>query len=435
MMESRLAFKMKSLNSRISWTVFRNAKIISVEPIIFLYMFATFLYFTLSQQHFFNQYALEVSFSNSEVASSRLNNSACVSASDLESYSELNNTYQIVQEKSTQLAIYTSLASRVLSAVSTVLLGPFSDRFGRRPVFIIISLGSILQGICGLLVIYLNLSLYYFVLGAVLVGLCGDVATMFSATLSYVSDISSSKWRTVRLGVAESMVFVAVMISSGGSGVWFHKLGCHLGPPLILYVACHVIIILYTFLFLPESLRKDDRINKHGGLRVFLRGFQILVCGVDKYKSSVWKLWSAFIPVLITGIIIICATTVAIFFFKALNWDSVKIGAYFATSMGSHLLATTIILPIMVAMKLPDFLISLIGVIFNCFLYLFLGFTQETYQIFISELFTLLFFLCFVNVFGFAVAVLQGMSALVVPPMRGLMSKVVSADDKGMSSG
>ena len=132
------------------FTAFRNSNIIGVEPITFLYFFGVFLYFTLSQQYIFNRYGLELSFNTSELASARLNGSSCISVSELDYYSGLNNTYQLVQERSARISIYTSIANRLLSVVSTLFLGPLSDMYGRKPVFILVSLGSILQGICAL---------------------------------------------------------------------------------------------------------------------------------------------------------------------------------------------------------------------------------------------------------------------------------------------
>ena len=232
--------------------------------------------------------------------------------------------------------------------------------------------------------VYFDLSLYFLVFGAALVGISGNIIALLSASFSYVSDISSKKWRTVRIAIVESMLILPGLISSETSGIWFRDIGCKLGPPLLLYMACHVVIILYTLLYLPESLGKENR-KKKFGLEFLLRGFKILLCGVKEYKSSMWKVWAAFLPMIVQATVSISSTSVTILFLKTLDWDSDLIGAYFAALLGSAWLAIVVVLPILVVLKFPDFLISLIGVLFGFLTNSFLGFARETYQLFIRK--------------------------------------------------
>ena len=377
----------KSLRSKISNARLRCARIVNVEPIVFLGMFAGFLYSTLSQQYFINRYALEdVCQNNPEVCITEFNTSVCISVSDLDSLSGINNSYQTVQQQSTRLVIYITLVERTVSVVSTIILGHLSDRFGRKPVFFVNFVGAILEGVCGLLIVYNNISLYFFILGAFLSGIFGNIATLFTTTFSYLSDISTTKWRTARMGVVEAMASIAVMVSSGATGIWFHKLGCDLGPPLILFLACNLAVILYIVIYLPESLERVKRQqNTKTTVPHLLRGFNIFFGKVEMYRVSLWKLWLCFIPMLVATVAMISGYTIAVFFLKSLNWDSARIGAYFATFTGSNLLFMLVILPIMVALKLPDPVISFIGIICTCLADIFLAIAQETYQIFISK--------------------------------------------------
>ena len=368
----------------------RNAKIITIEPIIFLYTFATYLFLSLSQQYYFNNYALDEFVNASDVDFIKQNGLACLNKSALEHYTGSNDTLKVVEERSTLLVVYTSLARIVPSIFTTLMLGPLSDRFGRRPVIVLAAMGGILEGIFSICVVYFNLSLYYFILSAGLCGIWGDFPAILMASFSYVSDISSTKWRTLRIGVAESMTFMAGMISSGAGGVWFKKLNCQLMFPLVLFTACHLGIILYTLLLLPESLTSEQRriknLEKPGGLQVLVRGLKIFFCSVGRYVNSVWKMWVAIIPLLILVINVTGHNSIGILFFKALNWDPILIGAQSTVVMGSRMLSLLVLLPILVAIQLPDPLISLIGGLINCSMNLFMGFSSQTYQFFISKL-------------------------------------------------
>ncbi len=375
---------MKSILTRISRAKLCIEKFVSVEPVLFLYIFATYAYFTLINQYLIDQYAKELAVPTAdEEFNSSLDFTGCLLVEDFDSYTGLNNTFQIVQEKSTTLVIYTIIVNRIMAIVSSIFLGHFSDSFGRKPVFFIVSIGSILQGICGLLVVYAGATFHLLILGAAFAGICGDLSAMLSTSFTYLSDISSTKWRTARLGIAESTIAIGVIASSSTTGIWFNKLGCDFGPPAILYVSCFLGIVVYALIFLPESLKKGER--RHKSLRECLRGFQILFGKVGTYKSSIWNIWFALIPIVTTTVAIISTSSIAIFFLKGLNWNPVQIGLYFSIVTASDLIAGVVLLPLMVTIKVPDYAISLIGAILVCLGNVFFALSKETYQVFSSK--------------------------------------------------
>ena len=386
---------------RRCYFTFLSAKIITVEPVIFLSLFARYLFLSLSQQYYFNRYALDEFANASDVDFIKQNGSICLNKSDLEHYTGSNDTLKVVEYRSTLLVVYTSSLNRILSIIITMMLGPLSDHFGRRPVMIIVATGGILEGIFSICIVYFNLNLYYFIISAGLCGMCGNFPAILMTSYAYVSDISSIRWRTLRIGVAESMIFTAGMISSLTGGVWFKKLNCQLMFPLVLFTACHLGVILYILLLLPESLTSEQRriknLGKPGGLQVLARGVKLFFCSVDKYVTSVWKLWVAIIPLFLYIINLSGQTSISVLFFKALDWGPILIGAQNATVMGSRMLSLLIILPILTAIKLPDPLISLIGALINCSTNLFMGFSNRTYQFFISKLEYMIVIIFFMN--------------------------------------
>ena len=362
---------------------FRMAKIITVEPAVFLYMFGNFLFTILTQQYFFNSYATSIAEGVGQ------NGSSCVNISAVDDHRESNDTDRIVEGHATLLAVYCALPYRLLSLIFTLLLGPLSDNFGRRPVIIITMFGAVLQGICAFFIVHFNLNLYLFVLAYALAGLGGGLPSIMMASFSYVSDISTVKWRTVRIGIIESIVFLAGILSSVLGGLWFKHLQCQLQYPLILYIVCNGAGIVYTLILIPSSMSKMQRKvmnrNKTSGLQIITRGFKILFGMVETYRSSVWIIWVTLIPTTVIVIILLGLASVNIFFLKALDWGPVKIGAQVATSLSSRFLVLIIVLPILVAIRTPDAVISIIGTCFNLTMNLFMGLTHKTYQVFIGK--------------------------------------------------
>ncbi len=240
------------------WTLFkrlRQAKFITVEPVIFLYNFAAYMLYYLDQQYYFNQYALD-KMNSTERLFVKENGSACINVSNLDSYTGINGTYKEVEEEANSLTLYCSVSNRILSIMATLILGPLSDRFGRRMVIVYVAIGQILKGAVSICIILFDLNLYMFIVGSAIAGLFGDSPAILTASFAYVSDFTSKKTRTVRLGVAEASVFFASMISTGISGFWFAKMNCQLKYPIILFMICNILLLIYTLLYLPKSFNK-----------------------------------------------------------------------------------------------------------------------------------------------------------------------------------
>lgn len=377
-----------SLSPWSLYQVIRNARILTVEPVVFLYFFGLYLTATLFQQYYLKRYSLDVLQNTSYPYAPGANGTRCINKDEVNYYSEDNSTYVVVESHATLIYMLRSVVSTTMVIFTTLIMGPLSDRYGRRVVIMLVALGALLQGLGSLAIVYFNLDLHYFVLIGVIEGIFGNFASMLMTSFSYVSDISSGKWRTMRLGIVEGMIFLSGLPALELGAFWFQETNCDLTYPLYLYVACSAAIIAYTVLFLPESLTREERrrrnANKPSGIRALVRGVSIFFCYVKKYP--VWKLWAALVSAGIVLVVIIAEAVVNTFFLGDLNWSPRKTGNFQALSTGSHMVSLLFILPILVALKIPDTMISLFGVMANVSMNLLIGLSSSTTPLFIGEL-------------------------------------------------
>lgn len=85
------------------------------------------------------------------------------------------------------------------------------------------------------------------------------------------------------------------------------------------------------------------------------------------------------------------------------------------------------VLPVLVALNFPDPLLSLIAVIANIAMNIVIGVSQTTCPIFIGNYMHDIISTCF-----HSAAVVQGLDAFMVTPLRGYMSKIIHVEDQGI---
>ena len=247
------------------WALFHRPRArINVEPVLFLFMFATFLSYSTFQQLVHSlvcQHTLNCTLhqnatiiqppnttiqpSNTTIQPSNATSTTCYESPAVE---------QEVQKETSHWILFVNLASGLPAILMSLFYGSLSDQLGRRTFIILPALGSGINAALVLVVIYLQytLPISFFLVGAFLSGLLGTFAVINLAVYSYGSDISGHSSRTWQIGLLESMTYLGSTLSLIVGGLWIKEEG--FAPPFWCVVACQVAIIIYTVLFLPESL-------------------------------------------------------------------------------------------------------------------------------------------------------------------------------------
>ena len=275
-----------------AWMKFRRRKMITVEPVMFLYMFGLYLLTFVSQQYIFNRFGRE---KYDKIANYTGPFDFCITTKKLDKLA--NGTGDEVETDTSILSLIIGITGQLPAIIAALLYGPISDKVGRKPIIIIIASFACITGIFGIFIVDYDLHVYYMIPLWTINGLAGSFPGIIVATYSYIADISSNKWLTVRIGILEAMIFIGGSISLAISGVWLKETGCKFLNLMFLYLACNVGILLYTVFILPESLTRDQRRkrmrNKRSGFKVVARGFKIFFFKI----YSRWRLWFGLVTV------------------------------------------------------------------------------------------------------------------------------------------
>lgn len=359
-------------------------RVVTVEPVVFIYVFSAYLYLALLELYAFNRYGKK------ELEKSNYNSTNdCVTVRILDRYGPVRNnrTGNAVQGSVALLNLFVGVAGQFPAILSSLVLGPFSDKYGRRPAMGIVVVGLVLQAVVTNVILEFELSLYMFILSSGLRSLTGGLAGILTTSYSYIADISPRKWLTLRLGILEAVTFIAASLSLGVTGGWIELGHCNFLPISWLLCAASVVLVLYLIVFVRESTNQQQKVRRRRllmtGPRSLLTGFKLFFCS----GNPRWKLWFCLFTLCITIINQMGTLTVTTLFLlhRPLEWGPGLIGGYLAANEFIHGLSLITILPVMVACSLRDSLIVLFGVAIACATNVGMGFVDSTWQMFIGE--------------------------------------------------
>ena len=268
---------------RFSWAKIKYY-VIPVELVAFLYAFQVYFHFQFYQQYFY-----QISARNMLNLSS--NYSHCLNQTDIVDMSD-NATFSIIQEDANHLFLVTAICSQLPSILILIVLGGFADKYGRKTIMYIIFAAQLLENAVGLVVVYLELNMYYLLIAGVISGLSGSFGAALIAATTYVADITPKRWLTIRIGLVQVFAFVGTTASTATTNSWLGSNGCDFHPPLWLLMAITAVSLLYVVI-LPESLteerKKQLEMKPKKGLQAWITGLKIYFwppfIGVSRY----WK--------------------------------------------------------------------------------------------------------------------------------------------------
>ena len=362
-----------------------NSKI-KVEPMVFLYLFIWSFYSPLYQQYYYVKFGTSLLI-NTTFPFLNGSQSYCLNSSQILKYAgqvQLNS----VQSLSNHLLTYGQVVNRIPSIIIVVIIGPLSDRYGRKPVLLTAAIGMTLQSILAVVITTQSLNPYWFIPANFVTGVCGDITGILAGAFSYVSDVSSKKWRAFRIGVTCAMFEAGVATGSYLCGLWLTKSSCNFVYPMWLILACSIFIVFWILILVQESLKECDKAKAketHPQLyAVFFNGLKLFACK----ERTVWKRWAAVITLDLLFFNAIGNSLVIVFFLKSPPFDAdpLTIGIYQALiSVSSGVCASVVILVTSVILKIPDSANVFLGVFFQFVANMLMGFARTKIEIYMSK--------------------------------------------------
>lgn len=376
-------------------------QLLTVEPVLFLYAFGLFMNVPVSQQFIYHRLSDAKGFpyhfqQDTGCEGKNLN----ASMKKLEKEVQTDASY-------VQLGIV--MFSALPSIIITLFMGGWTDKVGRRPALILPTLGSALEAVVVLLVMYLKWPIYCLFIGGFLHGICGYYTTIILACMSYVADTTEESRIALRLGIIELIVFLGGMVAQLTSGLLIEKLG-FITPYWIIF-GCHMAAVLYAIFFVPESRAKSsENPGRLFSLQNLKSSWKVYgkATGSKKRNLVVLTFCNGVLAIAVMGI----NGVVNLYTLHSpLCFSPTLVGYFLAFRQFMHGVGGVTAIKVL-GMCLPDAVVSRIAILSYTGFLIFLGFSTNEFMVFMAPL---------VGIFGGAGQ----------PVFRAMMSKIVSTDDQG----
>lgn len=226
----------KKVNKKVNSKGRQLLALITVEPVIFFYYMTYGLY--------------------SETDFALIYNKSCLSLYDDYTCGHLSNenfTYQenMVHTTASQWRWYLDICRDFPAMLVVAGHGFWSDRYGRRLPLVLALTGELLACAAKLYnSIYMDADITWLLLPFLFHGIFGCSTSILMSIFSYLSEVSTKKNRTLRVVIAEALIFTSMGLAQLVSGVTLDNTSFNL-----LYVMCVCIltgVLAYVFICLPD---------------------------------------------------------------------------------------------------------------------------------------------------------------------------------------
>ncbi|KAF2862433.1 MFS general substrate transporter [Piedraia hortae CBS 480.64] len=162
-----------------------------------------------------------------------------------------------VQARVSMFTLYASLIAGFLSAITSPKLGALSDRYGRKPILILTSLGTICSEVITIFAALYpqTFPLSLLLMGFAIDGLTGSFILAMAIANSYAADCTPPAMRNVAFGYFHGCLFTGLAFGPVLAGYLVKATGKIV---IVFYflLAVHVGFVLFIGILVPESLSR-----------------------------------------------------------------------------------------------------------------------------------------------------------------------------------
>lgn len=231
-------------NAKISISTVCAKLSVTVEPVVLLYFMGASMTIPLTQQLL---YAL---ISQRMNITSPGNSPQC----DIDTTDPQYLLEQQAQATASEWMMTFVAASIIPAFFTTIFLGAYSDRAGRKLGIIMPVAGATMRSLWSIAVMFCGWPVAALLVGVFIDGFCGGIGTLTMSCFTYISDITIKAQRSFRIVVVEITIAIGITLSQLASGYLITYSGYK--STLVVVVVIFVVTFIYATT-LRETVKSD----------------------------------------------------------------------------------------------------------------------------------------------------------------------------------
>ncbi|CAI9557855.1 unnamed protein product [Staurois parvus] len=261
-----------------------------VEPVMAIYCFASFVSFPIIGQYIYRR-MWEDEFNNTLTFNDNV--SLCETNQSSPNYIHQKE----VQKRASMFSTRLDLISLVPSLLMALILVSYGDNHGRKASLLLPSIGGFISVTAYCSVAFFELPLEVLYLSSVVSGFLGGFATFFGGCFSYIVDIAKDlQKKNIRIAFIDMIFGVASGVAGITSGYIINALGFNWS--FFISAILHIINILYIIFILEETVKRSEFyqpvLSKEGFKELFSGVFLLFKHASCKKRLTIGLLLFAF---------------------------------------------------------------------------------------------------------------------------------------------
>lgn len=242
----------------------RKYRYFILEPAVLLIFFA----WNISAFVFANQ----IVYQSCTVAFGK-NKSLCALLGTENETEEMQQLEKAVQPYAANILMAKSLVESIVPALCSMFIGPWSDRYGRKPVIVACFTGAFftyaIVAFISFLSMYYSISPWYYVLASITTALSGGTCALITGVFCYIADVTSEQNRAMKMAIVEAAVFTGLLTGTLSSSFILHWTNA----ATVFATAAGAVLLglIYIIFYIEESIQPNELGESNSKLRELFR--------------------------------------------------------------------------------------------------------------------------------------------------------------------
>ncbi|XP_036148667.1 proton-coupled folate transporter [Monomorium pharaonis] len=186
----------------------------------------------------------------------KLNETECLILHNNSSSKEALRINSIVQPYASLIVMGKSFMESISPSLLVLFLGPWSDKYGRKPVMLSGYISTSLTFVLLSVIANWDIAPWYFLIAYVPIVFFGGVNVLMLATMCYITDMTDDNERAWYFACLDAVISLGVLIGLLVGPVIFEACG-YTGVFSVATAFC-ILATLYTLFFTPETVHNES---------------------------------------------------------------------------------------------------------------------------------------------------------------------------------